>query len=209
MKSRGKLCIFPATILYLGAGHAFADSSALSFSPAWGTIAPGQTATITLNLSADQAFSGLSLFLQASAPNAFEVISQAPLNGSLTDPSFTGSFPYVLPAPGNSLDLGYTATSNVLPAATDSVETLTIKTLPGVGYGQYSIFSTYGAAGSDLTYLTGNSSNPVADFTLNQSQSAVYTVTVPEPATLGIAVLGAGVLLTRRPRRSAARNRRA
>jgi hypothetical protein len=190
--------------LLAGAVAASADSSSLSFSPSSSSTSAGQTFTTHIVLNADQAFNGLSIYLQASAANAFEVTAQSPLNASLSNASFTGTFPYIIPSTGNSLDLGYFAFTNVLASGSDPIESLTIEPLPGLAPGQYTLSTTSGANGSALSYLTGNSGNPVADFTLTPGQSAVYTLTipVPEPRALPLTLIAAAILLLARPKRA-------
>ncbi|HUB27725.1 MAG TPA: hypothetical protein VL992_20035 [Tepidisphaeraceae bacterium] len=175
---------------------AIARGAAIVFTPGSATAMPGQNFSFDVSLDASSPFFGFSMYLDSSTASEFNVVSQTTLAGSpLTDPNFTDDFPILLPATGNSSDLGYTSNGTSDTAAGDyGIESLTVSVPADLPTGQYTFTTTTGVTGSEYNDAeTDEYDLPAATFTL--------TVAVPEPCTLAIAVGAAiGALAVRRRR---------
>jgi hypothetical protein len=163
------------------------------------SITSNQTFTLTLTINTNFISSGITVFMQTGA------------NGSgffrITDRVFTqqggAPFPYEDPTatnatvlnpanalldPVNNNDLGATdndfSLSAAAPAGQYSIFTLTFSTLNAPN-GQYTIFTDRGV----VTDRTGDTFN-------DRAFTALATINViPEPTTVGLAVIGGGMLL--------------
>jgi hypothetical protein len=168
---------------------AIARGGTIVFTPSNPMAMPGQNFSFDVSLDATSPFFGFSLYLDSSAANDFNVVSQTTLPASpLTDPNFDGLFPYLIPTSGNSSDLGYTSNGTSDTAAGNYlIESVTMSVASGTPTGMYTFATTTGATGSEYNDAEGNEYDlPAASFTLN--------VSVPEPCTaaiLGTAALGA------------------
>jgi len=177
------------------AAPSFAMADTLVFSPTSGIALPGQSVSFNVALDASEPFYGFSMYLDASAANAFNVTGQTSLNGNpITDPNFVGSFPTLIPTTGNSADLGYTSTGiNDIAAGSYSIESLTISVGANVPPGIYTLATTTGVTGSEYNDAEGD------EYDLPASS---YTIYVPEPSTaalLGVVTLA--LFPVRRPSR--------
>lgn len=167
------------------------------------SITQNQQFTLSLAVTTNFVSSGYTVFYQSSMAGIFQIIARtntSPIHPTTMMPVFNdpttsdgvafGGMAGVM-NPSNMFDLGYTGDqTNNQPAGMFSLQTITINTL-NAAPGTYTIFLD---ARSIMTDRTGGGFN---DVNMGGAMGPMFTVTViPEPTTVGLAVLGgAGLLL--------------
>ena len=156
----------------------------------------GQTFTLTLSITTNFVSSGITFFL--GNPNGtaalpfFRIISRDMSLNPYPDPTTDDATAFTPPAgdlnPVNDFDLGSTNNgSQTDPAGTYTIAIFTLQVLAPLTPGQYPIFTDRGV----VTDRTGGGFNDI-----NFSTTATIIIPpVPEPATVGLAVIGGAMLL--------------
>jgi len=166
------------------------------------TITQNQSFTLTLAVTTNFVSSGYTVFYQSTSGSGFfRLVSRTntspifndPVDGPrpiFNDPTTTNGAAFGgnagLLDPTNDFDLGYTGDQiNNQPGGSFSLQTITINTLNAPA-GTYFITLDRGV----MTY------HPDPNTFQDVAMSASFTVNVvPEPTTVGLAVIGGGVLL--------------
>ena len=179
-----------AAILGCSLGTARAQSILTVANPAAVSVTPGSTFTFTLEVSSnDFSLSGLDYNLLASSAGLFQVTARSFAGSAFDTPItadnvlFLGGAPLVLD-PGESNDLGaFSATAQTAPINAAFVATYTLRALPTVSLGTYSLATANESASDDqfnTVALTGTR------LTIN---------VVPEPQAGHLLVAGAAILV--------------
>ena len=169
------------------------------------TIGNSGSFTLTLGMTTNFISSGYTVFYtMGGGSGLFQIVGRVNNNGVMTDPTTSDAVALAGTAgvlnPTNDFDLGYTGDQvNNQPAGTFNLQTLTINTLNAPN-GQYTIFL------DPRGVMTDHSTPTTFEDVAFTGGSPVFTVNViPEPATIGLAVMGGAMLLVVARRKLASR----
>ncbi len=169
------------------------------------SITSNQTFTLTLAVTTNFISSGFTVFFQSNnGSGRFQLLSRVN-NGPYPDPTtddgsaFGGNAGILMPS--NMFDLGYTNNGVVTtPAGTYTLLTLQVRGVNAVAGSSYTIFLDNR---SIMTDRTGGGFN---DVNMGGPNGPQFTVNViPEPTTVGLAIIGGAALLVVAYRKQRAR----
>ena len=162
------------------------------------SITQGGSFTLTLGVTTNFITLGYTVFLRSTdGAGLFQLNARTNLNAFFTDPTTSDALalgnPNGILNPSNARDLGYTGdTVNNQPMGTFQLASYTIANIGLMTPGVYHIFLDSRSIMTDTSFtdrtITG----------LNGTTGQFFTVTVlpiPEPTTVGLAILGGAALL--------------
>jgi len=166
-------------------------------------ITANQSFSMTLGVTTNFVSSGYTVFYTMGGGNGlFQLVSRVNNLPLFNDPTTSDAVAFGgtggLLNPTNDFDLGYTGDQvNNQAAGTFNLQTITVNTL-NAPVGQYTIFLDPRAV---MTDRTGG-----GFFDVNMTGNPILTINViPEPATIGLAVMGGAMLLVVARRKLASR----
>ena len=172
------------------------------------TIGNSGSFTLTLGMTTNFISSGYTVFYtMGGGSGLFQIVGRVNNNGVMTDPTTSDAVALAGTAgvlnPTNDFDLGYTGDQvNNQPAGTFNLQTLTINALNATPGAQYTIFL------DPRGVMTDHSTPTTFEDVAFTGGSPVFTINisaVPEPATIGLAVMGGAMLLVVARRKLASR----
>jgi hypothetical protein len=197
------LAVCPLFAVQSGMAQSTATATLLSGGFNSISISGNQSFTLTLGVTTNFVSSGYTVFYTSNDGNGFfQIVSRVENATLFNDPTTSDAVAFGGTAgilnPTNDFDLGYTGDQvNNQAAGTFNLQTLTFNTLNAPA-GVYHIFLDPRAV---MTDRTGGGFNDV-----NMTGNPIFTITVvPEPATVGLFVIGGAMLLVVALRKRAAR----
>ena len=169
------------------------------------SIASNGSFTMTLRMTTNFISSGYTVFYtMGGGSGLFQIVGRVNNNSVMTDPTTSDAVALAGTAgvlnPTNDFDLGYTGDQvNNQAAGAFDLQTLTFNAL-NAPVGQYTIFL------DPRGVMTDHSTPTTFEDVAFTGGSPVFTVNViPEPATIGLAVMGGAMLLVVARRKLASR----
>jgi hypothetical protein len=188
------LVVCPFLVAQSGLAQSVATATLLSGGLNSITISGNQSFTLTLGVTTNFVSSGYTVFYMTGANGSglFQIVSRVENATLFNDPTTSDAVAFGGSAgilnPTNDFDLGYTGDqTNNQPAGTFTLQTITINTL-NLPVGTYQIFLDPRAVMTDRT------GGGFAD--VSMTGSPVFTIgIIPEPATVGLFVIGGAMVL--------------